>query len=196
MGRGGTRGPTYALEAFCANAGNALGLLPTLGFAPDGRRPTGRGRIRSSSPRPRGSGRRTGTGRIGSPSWARAAPPPPPTWRRPPSPASRTRSRTRSRPSTRGAADVLRVGGGLSAHEGLLQAVADLSGLTLEVAAEPEATARGIAALAAEAAGLLDEAAAAPEIARTVVPRLDEDGRARERSRWAEALEVHMRVEA
>ena len=95
-----------------------------------------------------------------------------------------------------GAADVLRVGGGLSAHEGLVQAVADLSGLTLEVAAEPEATARGVAALAAEAAGLLDEAAAAPVIAREVAPRLDDGGRTRERARWAEALEVHMRVEA
>ncbi len=91
---------------------------------------------------------------------------------------------------------VLRVGGGLAAHDGLLQAVADLSGLTLEIAAEPEATARGIAALAAEAAGLLDGDVAAPAIARRVPPRLDDRGRALERSRWEDAVEVHMRSEA
>ena len=77
------------------------------------------------------------------------------------------------------AAEVLRVGGGLSAHEGLLQAVADLSGLTLEVSADPEATARGIAALAAEAVGFLDGDVPAPAILSRVAPRLDDDGRGR-----------------
>ena len=97
----------------------------------------------------------------------------------------------------RGAADVLRVGGGLSAHEGLLQAVADLSGLTLEVAADPEATARGIAALAAEAVGLLDDdRRGARRSPAASAPRLDDGGRARERSRWQDALEVHVRAEA
>jgi len=93
----------------------------------------------------------------------------------------------------RSSADVLRVGGGLSAHEGLLQAVADLSGLTLEVAADPEATARGIAALAADAVDFLDGEIVAHAIARRVTPQLDEDGRAQERSRWEDALEVHVR---
>jgi glycerol kinase len=74
--------------------------------------------------------------------------------------------------------------------------VADLSGLTLEVAADPEATARGIATLGAETGGLLDGALAEPAIARRVAPRLDDGGRARERSRWEDALEVHVRVEA
>jgi glycerol kinase len=60
-------------------------------------------------------------------------------------------------------ADMVRVGGGLSAHDALLQAVADLSGRALEVAADPE-----------------------------VDPRLEAGGRARERSRWHEALEVHV----
>ena len=80
-------------------------------------------------------------------------------------------------------ADVLRVGGGLSAHDGLLQAVADLSGLTFEVPRDTEATARGIAALAAEAVGLLDERVAAAAIVQRVEPRLDDAGRARERAR-------------
>ena len=91
--------------------------------------------------------------------------------------------------------DVLRVGGGLSGHEGLVQAVADLSGLTLEVTADPEATARGIATLAAEAVGLIDAGIATHAIARRVTPQLDDDGRARERLRWENALEVHMRGE-
>ena len=94
-----------------------------------------------------------------------------------------------------GAPPGLCVGGGLSAHDGLLQAVADLSGLTLEVASNPETTARGIAALAAEAVGLLAEDVAAPAIARasshgwTPAP-------ARERARRGDALEVHTRAEA
>jgi glycerol kinase len=192
-------GPTYALEAFCANAGNALGLLPALGFAADGA--------------------------LGAPDWSRPHPvvvPAPaglgtPRWYG----ADRITVLGASSTTTAadlaaaalagvahqiadaleavdagGSADVLRVGGGLSAHDGLLQGVADLSGLTLEVAADPEATARGIATLAAEAAGFLLETDAAPAIARRVVPNLPQDGRARERARWEEALEVHVRVEA
>ena len=192
-------GSTYALEAFCANAGNALGLLPSLGFAPDGAArapewtrphpvvvpaPAGLG-----TPHWHGADRITVLGASGATTAADLA-------AAALAGVAHQIADALEAVDARRSADVLRVGGGLSAHEGLLQAVADLSGLTLEVAAEPEATARGIAALAAEAAGLLDEAAASPEIARTVVPRLDEDGRARERSRWAEALEVHMRVEA
>jgi glycerol kinase len=63
------------------------------------------------------------------------------------------------------------------------------------VSEEPEATARGIAALAGEAAGLLGGAVDPPEIVRRVAPRLDPPGRARERDRWREAVEVHMRAE-
>jgi len=91
-------------------------------------------------------------------------------------------------------ADILRVGGGLSANGTLLQAVADLSGQALEVAADLESTVRGVATLAAEAVGLLDGDAGTPGIARRVEPRLESGGRARERSRWHEALEVHVRT--
>jgi len=92
--------------------------------------------------------------------------------------------------------NVVRVGGGLSGHGGLLQAVADLSGLELEVAAELEATARGVATLAAEASEVLDGDPTAPPVTRRVAPRLEAGGRARERSRWQEALEVHVRDES
>lgn len=191
-------GPTYALEAFCANAGNALALLPALGFdasgashVPDWSRPHP-----VVVPAPAG---------LGTPHWHGAdritvvgA-------------SSTTTPADLAAASLAGvahqiadaleavdasnSADVLRVGGGLSGHEGLVQAVADLSGLTLDVAADPEATARGIATLAAEAVGLIDGDIATNAIARRVPPQLDDDGRARERSRWRAALDVHVRGE-
>ena len=188
-------GPTYVLEAFCANAGNALGLLPALGFAP--------GAPDWSRPHPVVVPAPAG---LGTPHWHGAD-------RITVLGASSTTTAADLGAATLAgvahqvadaleaveastAAEVLRVGGGLSAHEGLLQAVADLSGLTLEVSADPEATARGIAALAAEAVGFLDEDVQAPAILSRVAPRLDDDGRARERARWQEALEVHMRADA
>jgi glycerol kinase len=191
-------GTTYALEAFCANAGNALELLPALGFAAAGlsRAPDWSRPHPVVVPAPAG---------LGTPRWHRA---------------DRITVLGATGATTaddlaaaglagiahqiadaleavdaRSSADVLRVGGGLSAHDGLLQAVADLSGLTLEVAADPEATARGIATLAAEGAGLRDSDRPAPTIGRTVTPGLDNAARARERVRWHEAVEVHMRAE-
>ncbi len=193
-------GPTYALEAFCANAGNALSLLPALGFTaaggaspqPDWSRPhpvivaapAGLG-----TPRWHGADRITMLGASSATTAADLA-------------AAGVASVAHQIADalealdTRNSADVLRVGGGLSAHEGLLQAVADLSGLTLEVAAELEPTARGIATLAADAMGLLDGDIAPTSIASRVAPRLDEGGRARERSRWEDALDVHVLAEA
>lgn len=192
-------GRTYALEAFCANAGNALALFPALGFAADGASrgpdwsrphpvvvpaPAGLG-----TPRWHGADRITvlgaSSGTTASDLAAAGL-----------AGVAHQIADALEAVDADGSADVLRVGGGLSAHDGLLQAVADLSGLTLEVAADPEATARGIATLAAEAVGLLDEGVAAPAIARRVAPRLDDVARARERARWEDALEVHQRVEA
>ena len=93
-----------------------------------------------------------------------------------------------------GGIDVLRVGGGLAADPVLLQTVADLSGLALEVARDLEATARGIAALAAAAVGALDAGAAGHSVAHRVEPALDAVGRERERARWRDALDVHVRT--
>ena len=176
-------GPTYALEAFCANAGNVLALLP-----PRLRRWRSSG-LRLVSPP---SGGRSCPGGLGTPRWHGAdritvlgA-------------SSTTTAADLAAAALAGvahqiadaldavdagsSADVLRVGGGLSAHDGLLQAVADLSGLTFEVPGDTEATARGIAALAAEAVGLLDERVAAGAIVQRVQPRLDDAERARERA--------------
>ena len=189
-------GPTYVLEAFCANAGNALGLFPSLGFVADGvpdwsrphpvvvPAPAGLG-----TPRWHGADRITVLGAssattaadLGAAALAGVA--------------HQIADALEAVDASR-STDVLRVGGGLSAHEGLLQAVADLSGLALEVAAEPEATARGIATLAAEAVGFLGEEVPAAPIVSRVVPRLDDAGRARERSRWEDALDVHVRAGA
>jgi glycerol kinase len=190
-------GPTYALEAYCPNAGNALRLFPDLGFPPvdtlealDWSRPhpvvvlapAGLG-----TPLWHGSDRITVLGATSKTTAAGLA-------------AAALAGVAHQIADALEAldhdhsADILRVGGGLSANGALLQAVADLSGLALEVAADPESTARGVATLAAEAVGLLDGDAGTPGIARRVDPRLEAGGRARERSRWHEALEVHVRT--
>ncbi len=135
-------GRTYALEAFGANAGNALGVLRGSGLV-GGRlarrgRPTGAGRTR----------RRARAGRPGDAALAR---------RRPDHGGRRDAARTTAddlaaawlagvahqitdaleAQEASGGIDVLRVGGGLAADRALLQAVADLSGLVLEVARRP-----------------------------------------------------------
>jgi glycerol kinase len=190
-------GPTYALEAYGANAGNAFGLYPDLGFPPADTLEA----LDWSRPHPVVVMAPAG---LGTPLWHGA------------DRLTVLGASSRTTPADLaaaalagvahqiadalgaldhdGSADSLRVGGGLSAHGALLQAVADLSGRVLEVAADPEATARGIATLAAEAVGLLDGEALAPAIARRIDPRLDDDGRTRERSRWQEALDVHVQT--
>ncbi|HEU0194222.1 MAG TPA: FGGY-family carbohydrate kinase, partial [Gaiellales bacterium] len=87
--------------------------------------------------------------------------------------------------------DTVRVGGGLARHREFLQTVADLSGFPLEVAGDLEATARGIAAMAALAVrGELP--ATAHQVAETVSPALTEQARRMERRRWRQAVAVHM----
>ena len=189
-------GVTYALEAFCANAGNALGMLGDMGLAPAGSSaapPDWAGPHPIVVPAPSG---------LGTPRWHGE---------------DRITVLDASSATTRGdlaaawlagvahqiadaleaagGTGVIRVGGGLAAHDGLLQAVADLSGRSLEVAADLEATAQGIAALAAQSAGAGGGAGAAT-IARRVEPRLDDRGRSRERARWAAALDVHVQAQA
>jgi glycerol kinase len=193
-------GRTYALEAFCANAGNALSVLRGSGLvganwrtrAPDWRRPHP-----VVVPAPAG---------LGTPHWhgadrvtvlgassATTADDVAAAWV---AGVAHQIADALAALEASGGIDVLRVGGGLAADGTLLQAVADLSGRVLEVAADLEATARGIAALAAASAGVLDADAAGHEVAGRVEPALDATGRARERARWREALEVHMRPEA
>jgi glycerol kinase len=187
-------GRAYALEAFCANAGNALAVLPRIGLgeaaagaAPDWTRPRP-----VVVPAPAG---------LGTPHWH---------------PADRITvlgASSTTTPADLAAAglagiahqiadalealdaaqstDTLRVGGGLARNRELLQTVADLSGISLEVAADLEATARGIAAMATVAAGgELTEAEHA--VAETVSPALADEQRRAERERWRQGLAVHM----
>jgi glycerol kinase len=84
----------------------------------------------------------------------------------------------------------IRVDGGMSRNESLLQALADLSGVTLERAAVTEATALGAGAMAGLGAGVFDRgelgrllAAGASPVARTE-PRLDPAGRSAVRLAW------------
>jgi len=98
-------GPTYALEAFCANAGNALSLLPALGFDASGASPVPDW-SRSHPvvvPAPPVSALRTGTAPTASRSWERAAGRRQPTSERRVSLASPTRSRMRWKQSMRAA---------------------------------------------------------------------------------------------
>ncbi len=193
-------GRTYALEAFGANAGNALGVLRASGLvdanwrtrAPDWRRPhpvvvpapAGLG-----TPHWHGADRVTVLGASSATTaddlaaaWAAGV-------------AHQVADALAAQEAS-GGIDVLRVGGGLAADRALLQAIADLSGRVLEVAADLEATARGIAELVAASAGVLDADAGGHAVAHRVEPALDAAGRERERARWREALEVHMHPEA
>ena len=192
-------GRTYALEAFGANAGNALAVLRRSGLvdanwrtrAPDWRRPhpvvvpapAGLG-----TPHWHGADRITVLGATSATTaddlaaaWVAGV-------------AHQVADALAAQEAS-GGIDVLRVGGGLAADRELLQAVADLSGSVLEIAADLEATARGIAALAAAAAGVLDADAAGHAVAHRVEPALDAAARERERARWREALAAHMRPE-
>jgi glycerol kinase len=80
--------------------------------------------------------------------------------------------------------------GGVTASSEFLQLQADLAGRTLQCAAHPEVTTRGVAAVAAAGAGLtaLDGVRAAP--ARTIAPRMDPSRRAAARERHRKLVEL------
>jgi glycerol kinase len=193
-------GRTYALEAFGANAGNALGVLRRSGLvdadwrtrAPDWHRPHP---VVVPAPSGLGTPHWHGADRVTvlAASSATTADDLAAAWV---AGVAHQIADALAAQEASGGIDVLRVAGGLAADRALLQAVADLSGRVLDVAADLEATARGIATLAGVSAGVLDAGAAGREVAHRVEPALDAAGRERERARWREALEVHMRPEA
>jgi glycerol kinase len=85
----------------------------------------------------------------------------------------------------------LRVDGGLSRSDLLLQRIADLSGLTVERALESEATAVGAALLAAHGAGLLSRADDVRDWlppARTFTARATAQERLAARERWRDGV--------
>ncbi len=84
----------------------------------------------------------------------------------------------------------MRVDGGASANDLLMQLQADLSDVTVERPEELESTARGAAMLAGVGAGLVDLARAGgmARAGRTFRPSMAADARARERAAWADAV--------
>lgn len=82
----------------------------------------------------------------------------------------------------------LRVDGGLARSRFLVQAIADLTGLEVAVAADVETTARGAAALAAASPEVAGDPLPEPEPARRVSPRMREQTRASARGRWSETI--------
>jgi len=85
----------------------------------------------------------------------------------------------------------IRVDGGMSRNDSLLQAIADLTGTVLERPAAPEVTALGAGALAGLGAGLWDLAALAGlpfETGAAVRPALPEDARGAVRQAWQTVL--------
>ena len=82
---------------------------------------------------------------------------------------------------------LLRADGGMTANAWLMQFQADLLGIPVEVAAEPEQTALGAALLAGLAVGLWPEPQAAPAGAR-YEPRMPRDEAERLYAGWREAL--------
>ncbi len=86
-----------------------------------------------------------------------------------------------------GELELLRADGGMTANAWLMQFQADLLGIPVEVAAEPEQTALGAALLAGLAVGLWPEPQAAPAGAR-YEPQLERDEAERLYAGWREAL--------
>jgi glycerol kinase len=90
-----------------------------------------------------------------------------------------------------GLPDAIRVDGGLSASETLVQLQADLIGRPVAVSAEREGTAAGAAGLAAIGAGMLDLAglASRARVAREAGPSISADERATRRAEWRAFVE-------
>ena len=86
----------------------------------------------------------------------------------------------------------LAVDGGAAASDPLLQAQADCTGLTVRRAANLESTARGVALLAGQQAGVVNDleelARKRGEGARLFQPQLDTSHRTAWRSRWNDAV--------
>jgi len=88
--------------------------------------------------------------------------------------------------------DALRVDGGLSRSDRVVQRLADLAGVRVERTARSDSTALGAATLAGLAAGVWDRPEALPEIPLELVaePALADSQRASERERWAAARDL------
>jgi glycerol kinase len=91
-----------------------------------------------------------------------------------------------------GAPRTVRVDGGLSRSDWILQRLADLTGIAVERTTRADSTALGAAILAGLAAGVWDSPDAVPTIPidRTAEPALGDDERHTERARWTTARDL------
>ena len=94
-----------------------------------------------------------------------------------------------------GSLDALRVDGGLSRSDRIVQRLADLTAIPVERTTWTDSTALGAATLAGLAAGVWDGPEALPEVPLDLAaePRLAPSERALERERWTEARELTAR---
>jgi glycerol kinase len=93
--------------------------------------------------------------------------------------------------------DRLRVDGGLTRSEVLVQRQADLLGIPIEVAAVDESTALGVAQLAAVGAGLttIDGLRQLERAGRAIEPRLSDAARRAERAAWRRYVDAARALE-
>lgn len=92
--------------------------------------------------------------------------------------------------------ELLRVDGGLGRNDSVVQAIADLSGVTLDRPAQSEATALGAGAMAGIGAGLwdLEELSGLPfETGARISPALPASGRKAAREAWRDSLSAALR---
>ena len=113
-----------------------------------------------------------------------------PTSRAPSSTACSTRSPTASRRSGRAAVELIRLDGGLSRSDWVVQRLADLSGVPVERTARADSTALGAALLGGLAAGVWGTLAELPPTAGDLRadPAMPDVERRRARDRWAEVI--------
>jgi glycerol kinase len=87
---------------------------------------------------------------------------------------------------------LLRVAGGMSANDPLVQTIADLCRLDVERTSFPEATSRGVGWLAARGSGLVEGAGPLDQPVRRFEPLMDADAASEARRRWRHALTAHL----
>jgi glycerol kinase len=97
-----------------------------------------------------------------------------------------------------GTLTTVRVDGGLSRSDWILQRLADLTGIAAERTTRADSTALGAATLAGLAAGIWDSAEAVPTIPveRAAEPAISVDERHTERARWATARDLSVQWRA
>lgn len=88
--------------------------------------------------------------------------------------------------------DLLRVAGGMSANEPLVQALADLCHLAIEKTSFPESTSRGVGWIAARSSEIMGDVNLPNHPVHRLEPQMDDKVVSEARRRWKHALEEHL----